>query len=244
MIQKKSEDAVSPVIGVMLLLVVTIVLATIVAAFAGGLGTEAEPAPATAVDIVGISNGYYKEIVNVELDKNKLSADYSGWTAGKYKTNGDADGNLIDSGDYQYYYVTGDNGEKIYFARRHMDEVGNWVVETWGDRTELHDKYLKPKGEPEKVPVYDATLTLRCLHGEPLDLSKVSVKVYNNKEELVSETPRDSSKGTITPGDRAVLHINGKGIIGGNKVDVVVFYGDHKIAEAEELTVEGVLGGI
>ena len=49
---KKSnkEDAVSPVIGVMLMLVVTIVIAAVVAAFAGGLATEAEPVPAAVLD--------------------------------------------------------------------------------------------------------------------------------------------------------------------------------------------------
>ena len=49
---KKSnkEDAVSPVIGVMLMLVVTIVIAAVVAAFAGGLATETESAPVAVLD--------------------------------------------------------------------------------------------------------------------------------------------------------------------------------------------------
>lgn len=48
--KKQNEDAVSPVIGVMLMLVVTIVIAAVVAAFAGGLATEAEPVPAAVLD--------------------------------------------------------------------------------------------------------------------------------------------------------------------------------------------------
>lgn len=55
MIQKKSEDAVSPVIGVMLLLVVTIVIAAVVAVFASGVGVDTEPAPVTVVDITNIA---------------------------------------------------------------------------------------------------------------------------------------------------------------------------------------------
>ena len=49
---KKSnkDDAVSPVIGVMLMLVVTIVIAAVVAAFAGGLATETESAPVAVLD--------------------------------------------------------------------------------------------------------------------------------------------------------------------------------------------------
>lgn len=50
---KKSnkEDAVSPVIGVMLMLVVTIVIAAVVAAFATGLGGNVEAAPAAVFDV-------------------------------------------------------------------------------------------------------------------------------------------------------------------------------------------------
>ena len=50
---KKSnkEDAVSPVIGVMLMLVVTIVIAAVVAAFASGLGGDVESAPAAIMDV-------------------------------------------------------------------------------------------------------------------------------------------------------------------------------------------------
>ena len=48
--KKQNEDAVSPVIGVMLMLVVTIVIAAVVAAFAGGLATETESAPVAVLD--------------------------------------------------------------------------------------------------------------------------------------------------------------------------------------------------
>ncbi len=59
-ILKKKEDAVSPVIGVMLMLVVTIVIAAVVAAFAGGLGSDVEMAPTAALDIDVFSNGKVK----------------------------------------------------------------------------------------------------------------------------------------------------------------------------------------
>ena len=48
-ILKKKEDAVSPVIGVMLMLVVTIVIAAVVAAFAGGIATDTEPTPSVVL---------------------------------------------------------------------------------------------------------------------------------------------------------------------------------------------------
>ena len=50
-LKERKEDAVSPVIGVMLMLVVTIVIAAVVAAFAGGLGSDVEMAPTAALNI-------------------------------------------------------------------------------------------------------------------------------------------------------------------------------------------------
>ena len=51
MISKKSDDAVSPVIGVMLLLVVTVVIAAAVTIFATGVVGETEAAPVAALDV-------------------------------------------------------------------------------------------------------------------------------------------------------------------------------------------------
>ncbi|MDD2473833.1 MAG: type IV pilin, partial [Methanoculleus sp.] len=47
----ENERAVSPVVGVMLMLVVTIIIAALVSSFAGGLSDSAEPAPTTAFEI-------------------------------------------------------------------------------------------------------------------------------------------------------------------------------------------------
>ena len=56
-ILKKKEDAVSPVIGVMLMLVVTIVIAAVVAAFASGMGADVDMAPTAALDVTVDTNG-------------------------------------------------------------------------------------------------------------------------------------------------------------------------------------------
>lgn len=47
----KKDDAVSPVVGVMLMLVVTIIIAAVVAAFAGGIATEKEAAPFANINL-------------------------------------------------------------------------------------------------------------------------------------------------------------------------------------------------
>ena len=44
------EEAVSPVVGVMLMLVVTIIIAAVVSAFAGGMGGSTEKTPQASID--------------------------------------------------------------------------------------------------------------------------------------------------------------------------------------------------
>ena len=55
--QQKKDDAVSPVVGVMLMLVVTIIIAAVVAAFAGGLGGNVEKTPTVTFDVTMDDNG-------------------------------------------------------------------------------------------------------------------------------------------------------------------------------------------
>ena len=56
MIQKKSDDAISPVIGVMLMLVVTVVIAAAVTIFATGVVGETEAAPVATLNVEILSN--------------------------------------------------------------------------------------------------------------------------------------------------------------------------------------------
>ena len=49
--------------------------------------------------------------------------------------------------------------------------------------------------------------------------------------------PQNSLTGIISPGDTQRLKIPSGPMIEGDVVDVIVFYGTHKIAEAEELKV-------
>jgi len=51
------EDAVSPVIGVMLMLVVTIIIAAVVSAFAGGLASDTSKAPQATLSVTGVIEG-------------------------------------------------------------------------------------------------------------------------------------------------------------------------------------------
>lgn len=62
---KRCDDAVSPVIGVMLMLVVTIIIAAVVSTFAGGLANSQESTPAITLDVSiknsgGWATSYFK----------------------------------------------------------------------------------------------------------------------------------------------------------------------------------------
>jgi archaeal type IV pilus assembly protein PilA len=60
-LEKKRECAISPVVGVMLMLVVVVIIAAIVSAFAGGLaGDNSQKAPALTMDVKIIDSGNYR----------------------------------------------------------------------------------------------------------------------------------------------------------------------------------------
>ena len=73
---KKSDDAVSPVIGVMLMLVITVVIAAVITMFATGMVTDTEPAPVAALD-VKIYNCYQalEYVAGPDLHITHLSGD-------------------------------------------------------------------------------------------------------------------------------------------------------------------------
>lgn len=76
MIQKKSDDAISPVIGVMLMLVVTVVIAAAVTIFATGVVGETEPAPVAVLDVQILNQGQMlRDCVGPELFITHISGD-------------------------------------------------------------------------------------------------------------------------------------------------------------------------
>ncbi len=86
-------------------------------------------------------------------------------------------------------------------------------------------------------------VTLICLHGDSLDLSKISIKVHVKGDDLeyyVLEVPHNSVQGILSPGDTKTFNLNGEDCLYGGmgmKADVVVYYNDHVIAEKEKITV-------
>jgi hypothetical protein len=55
--KRMNSEAVSPVVGVMLMLVVTIIIAAVVSAFAGGLASDQSKAPQATLGVTGVIEG-------------------------------------------------------------------------------------------------------------------------------------------------------------------------------------------
>lgn len=77
--RKNWEEAVSPVVGVMLMLVVTIVIAAVVSGFAGGLTGGAEKAPSLSMDVAikntgSFANSYF-EVKVLSISEPILTSD-------------------------------------------------------------------------------------------------------------------------------------------------------------------------
>jgi len=259
MIRKKSEDAVSPVIGVMLMLVVTIVIAAVVAVFAGGLGTDVDTAPVTVVDISDISGGYTENlpVMNIKsghkYGSDRLSYHIDGvsylFKMDQSKVNEtQPDGEEgVDYLEYQtggwgsptYYYIL-DNGfdgiKDSIFAIE-----GDNGLQPYGDNTELQDEFLEEGLEENSVS--EQTVTINCLHGDSLDLSKISIQVTCKDRfgEYVIKTPRNTYSGTLSAGDTKKLQLaddpNLWKIYEGIEVDITIFYGDYVLVTEDKMTV-------
>lgn len=223
--QKKTEDAVSPVIGIMLILVVTIVIAAVVAAFAGGLGMDVEPAPVTAVDIVSVSSGETKDRYKTQIVGANVETGFDMTTMHVMRKYSCPETNTV-------------------FAQEDLqtvDPVTGTIALTIVDQ-ELYNKYAQEVYDGTEFK-YAPSITISSLHGDILDLSKVSVKVYYSDEKFLEQ--QDTLSGTLTPGNKITIALNaekdgnGVGVINNmnSRVDVVVYYGNHIIADAENLKV-------
>lgn len=227
MIYKKLEDAVSPVIGVMLLLVVTIVIAAVVAVFASGVGTEIEPAPTTVLTITDIHDG---GVSVTEDDSWLFDPMLSYYGNGEGTDNGD---DTFTLGGYIFKQLE-DNSWVT------LDGTNPLTTEGWKEWLDEY-AYMKTGG------LYPVTVTINSISGDTLDLKKLSVKVYNSKGELVAEKHQNSLSGTIEPGDSKKIVLDElidteNGVLNvvnpDEKVEVSVLYGEHSLV-SKELKVTG-----
>lgn len=251
--QKKSEDAVSPVIGIMLLLVVTIVIAAVVAVFASGVGADAEPAPTTVLDVVEVydkghstaaNNGDIIPVIRWGFDEDSLLNAMRGEIPD------------CDSKIYNKEHVTF-KGHDIYLEDGIWYIDGDAIVEppyyVYKDKEDsdgfnfIKEHCIVIEEERPEGNYYPVNVTVNCLAGDTLDLAKVSINVYDKNGVLVGEVPQNSLSGTISTGESRAINIkeifsgeagNYNAIKSSEKVEVFVLFGDHVLV-SKDIKVRG-----
>lgn len=266
MMRKKSDDAVSPVIGVMLLLVVTIVVAAVVAVFASGVGTGAEPVPTTVLDVTeirdeGESTGMttadgtvqYTYSLDTPQIQNELMNEL-GISSAEAAMDFNTDWVNSVTFEYKGHTVRWDDVNFVLY----VDGVPltEEDVDT-GNPTALETVVNTPAfnviesmggwratltGSTPGTSYYPVTVTITSSAGDILDMQKVSIKVYKNSV-LVAE--KDSLSGSLAPGDKQTIWLNEimnadegnfNPVRESEKVEVFVLYGEH-ILVSEEMKV-------
>ena len=146
-LKERNEDAVSPVIGVMLMLVVTIVIAAVVAAFAGGIATDTEPTPSVVLtaDAYPAKDANPAKVVLQSLSGDRLE------TAGLDVVVYSGDGTLLAKGAVpttEKYFTPGmkltvelavENGQTIKAGDRIQ------IVTSYNDKHTVLDKEVQVK---------------------------------------------------------------------------------------------------
>ncbi len=93
--QSDEERAVSPVIGVILMVAITVILAAVIATFVLGLGDTQNSAPQVSFDFNETSNGY--EVIHAggdPFDAGNVDVGDGSWTDGSA-----SDGDTVTAGD-------------------------------------------------------------------------------------------------------------------------------------------------
>lgn len=208
---KKSDDAVSPVIGVMLMLVITVIIAAVVTGFATGLVKDTEPAPTAVLDARIFSN---VEVLADEVHSGLTGPDF--WIT-------HVSGDPIDTGDVEIRVSwTDQNGKYHYstysaaqFKSDHPEGVENYreqpmYVKTSGLGFGLNNFF----GEVILTPGLKLTATADFLSlGDDNKGSPFMNAIFNNGDWEMNDDESDGCLGVMqylpkgTAVDVMLLHI-------------------------------------
>lgn len=204
----KNEDAVSPVVGVMLIVVVTIVIAALVAVFASSTVTDTEPVPTVTLGVgiypywnygsEGCGTVTLKSLNGEPVDMSKISVTLYAPRA----VNPEADYYLYDS-DYGEYTISPDYGEilKVY----KMDEYG---LRTGGGAA-FTGLYLEPGEEINLAYIFEGG-NRGFLYGTYYEYSGMEAieETRNEIESLIAGTLEETgvySRVIVTYDEKSVL---------------------------------------
>ena len=127
MTRKKSEDAVSPVIGIMLMLVVTVIIVAVVASFANGMVEDTETAPMAKLDVQIYSQHNVKSSVYDMDTYEQIVVDT--YIPDLHVTH--VSGDPIDTKDLKFTFSWEDQNEESHFSTFEYEEAG-WNDELMG----------------------------------------------------------------------------------------------------------------
>ena len=142
----RTESAVSPVVGVLLMLVVTIIIAAVVSGFAGGMAGDTKAAPSASIDVqilTAASNGMGG--TSAQMNFEMLSGDsiptkdleivtyFTNSTGGIYKTSHDANSEKMDIGSGSLCRLPYLNDvTAVGYAGNAAGDFGNYTWSTGG----------------------------------------------------------------------------------------------------------------
>jgi len=230
---KRGEEAVSPVVGVMLMLVVTIIIAAVVSALAGGLGTSTAKSPTLAMDVTikntGLAASSYilfdVQAVSDPIPTSDLKITTS-WTA----ANGERGGNTTAAGLNYPNTLTGSATKYQYQSPLGFGK-GVTIVGTQQktsapyDAGQMFGNYtLTPGTTMKNSPGYTGTWAASDCEGYGCDTTTVTPYTYNGWTGYVDgmQAILGGNWNATRPGDVVtvkVIHIpSGKAIFNKNVV--------------------------
>lgn len=213
MMRKKSDDAVSPVIGVMLMIVITVVIAGVIAAFGTGMVGNTEAAPSAVLNV---------EIINYDgvLD----AGEYGTLKAPDFRIT-HVSGDTIDTGDIELRFSwTDSKGVKhaSSFSASSIEGTAMYLETPTGSKFSVDSYGLKgyPFGKAELEPGYTIKTCAKALgnvqEGQlEHEKSKYMDYIFNNGQ----ANPEGTTNGVMdwlekgTPVDVTILHIPSNTII-------------------------------
>ena len=205
MILKKYDDAVSPVIGVMLMVVITVVIAGVIAAFGTGMVTDIEPAPNVVLNV---------EIINYDRQLDGMS--YTDLSGPDFRIT-HVSGDTLDTGDIELRFSWTAQGTKY-----HSSYSVNSIEGTQPMYMETASDWDIPFGEAELEPGFVIKTRVKFLGDIATDSgqhigSRYMDQIFNNGVVIAENSLTQKGimefleKGTKV--DVTILHIPSNSII-------------------------------
>jgi FlaG/FlaF family flagellin (archaellin) len=156
---KMKNDAVSAVVGVMLMLVVTIIIAAVVSGYAGGLMKTSDQPPTISMDVTIKNSGEWRSSY-IQFDVKSVSAPFSSgdlkivtsWSS----TNGTAGGNVTMKGFNAPNTLTGSTSYQSPLG--YGSGVANWTTSSPYPVEQQFGNYTLTTGTTMKSSAYGYTV--------------------------------------------------------------------------------------